>query len=146
MAQFHDIDKNIFFQLVQPPQATFATGVVPATWIDVSQYDYFAFVYAVGAGFNRTTYAGQVRQGTSSAGAGAKDLTGALTTLPSAANKMEAVVCRTSALDTNNGFRYVALSHTSAGGTVDVGAVFFLAWRARGLPPTQADLESIVRV
>jgi hypothetical protein len=146
MSEMHDIDKNVFFQLVQPPKSAFATGIVPATYIDVNGYDYFAFIYAVGAGFDRTTYAGQVVQATAGAGTGSKNVTGALTTLPSAANKMVAVVCRVAALDTNNSFRYVALSHTSAGGAADLATVWFLAWRGRSLPITQADLESIVRV
>ena len=146
MATFHDLDKNLFFQLVQAPKSAVGSVTVPATYIDVSGYDSFAFVLAVGAGFDRTTYTMQVVQGTSSGGAGSKNVTSALSVTPTAANKMEMVIVRSSALDTANSFRYVAVTTASSGGTTDVGSIWFLGWRARTLPPTQTDLESIVRV
>lgn len=146
MSTMHDFDKNVFFQMVKPPTSVIATATLPATYIDVSEYDYFAFVTMVGSTFDRTTYTQQLVQATSAAGAGKKNVTGALTPTPSAASKMVAIVARGSALDTANNFRYVAVDHTSSGGSADVGAILFIGWRARRLPVTQSDLESIVRV
>lgn len=146
MSTYKDIDKEVNFQLVQPPKATVGAVTVPATYIDVSLYDWFAFILAVGAAFDRTTYTMQVVQATAAAGTGSKNLTGALSTTPTAANKMEGVVCRAQALDTANGFRYVAVTTASAGGTTDVGTIWFLGWRGRYLAVSQTDLESVVRV
>ena len=134
---FHNLSKNVFVQMVQPPIADLTSAaVVPASgsFIDVSQYDYFAFVLMVGA-TDRTAQKIQIQQATAVDGT-PKDILGAVNTALGASddNKMVMVSCRTAALDTENGYRYVTALPTWTGGTAGCGAILFLGWRARDLP------------
>jgi hypothetical protein len=145
----HELDKMVFEQIVQPPIADVPDGsTLPATYIDVSEYDYFAFDLILGA-TDRTNTKIQVVQATDSAGTGSKNVSGAVNTAFGATsdNKMARVECRASALDTANGFRYVAVTITNTGGAAALGAIMFKGWRARNLPVTQpAAFAEIVRV
>ena len=145
----HELDKVVYEQIVQAPIADLPNGsTLPATYIDVSEYDYFAFDMILGA-TDRTNTKIQVVQATDNAGTGSKDIRGAVNTALGATddNKMVRVQCRASALDTANGFRYVAVTITNTGGTAAMGTILFRGWRARNLPVTQpAAFAEIVRV
>ncbi len=145
----HDIDKHVYMQMVQPPVADLTSGTaVPATYIDVSEFDYFGFVLMVGA-TDRTAQKIQVRQATANDGTGAKDVSGAVNTALGATddNKFVLVTCRAAALDTANGFRYVAALPTWTGGTAGLGAILFFGWRARNVPVSQpAAFAEVIRV
>ena len=123
---------------------TITTGVIPTTWLDMSDYDRVVFLIALGSTDNN--FDAVVRQGTSSAGAGAKDVsyvnnagstvTAQITQLDgNDDNKYVSIEVPASKLDIANGFRYVALSCTVAGTTT--AAIWAIRYPARNLPVTQ---------
>lgn len=145
----HDIDKTLFMQMVQAPVADLTSGTaVPATYIDVSGYAWFAFLLMVGA-TDRTAQKIQVVQATASDGTGSKNITDAVTTALGATddNKMVMVVVKATSLDINNSFRYVAVTPTWTGGNAGLGAILFMGYRPREIPVTQpAAFAEVVRV
>lgn len=147
--QGHDIDKWVYEQVVQPPIADLPTGsTLPATYIDVSEYDWFEFTMYLGA-TDRTNTNIQVVQATAGAGTGSKNVSGATFTQFGATddNKFGKIVVRAAALDTAGGFRYVACTITNSGGSAGLGAIVFRGYRARNIPVTQpAALAQVVRV
>lgn len=122
-----------------------AAGTVVTTWVDAGLYETFcAIIFAGDLGTNGTIDA-KLRQATSDAGAGAKDITGkAITQFTQAgtdhSNKQAMINLESEDLDTNNGFRYVALSFTTATATSDSGAVLL------GFNPKYGDTAHIASV
>lgn len=148
MASFHQLSQNVLIQPIIFPVSGLGVTIQPSgAYIDVTTYDNFAFLVVTGVS-DRTTATIQIVQATSAAGAGSKNLTGAVnTTLPTSNSKAAIVESRTEALDINNGFRYVAVQPTFSGGTGDVGTIIFFAWRARAEAVTQpAAITSIITV
>ena len=129
-------DKWMLADIVHPPGA-YATGILPSSYIDMSDYDRIVFLIMVGTLGATDTLDAQVVQATDAAGAGSKNVTGAVITqlVDADDDNMVSIEVAGSALDVENGFRYVALSIAQAG-TPD-GAVLALRYRGGGLPPTQ---------
>ena len=135
---FVTLSQNIVIQNVIPPVSGVGVTTQPAgAYIDVSQYDAFAFLCIIG-NTDRTTQTIQVVQATAAAGTGSKSITGAVNTTLGATddNKWIIVEMTTDQLDINNNFRYVAVTPTFSGGTVDVGCILFIGFRPRNLPIT----------
>jgi len=148
MTTMHQFSQNVYIQPIIFPVSGLGVTIQPSgAYIDVSLFDAFGFLVEVGV-CDRTTATIQIVQATAAAGTGSKNLTGAVnTTLPTSNSKAAFVEARVSALDINNGFRYVAVQPTFSGGTSDVGCITFFAWRARALAVTQpASLTSIITV
>lgn len=146
------LSENVFIKMILPPTGANVTDATyPSTYIDVSGYDRFAFLVAVGTS-DDTAFKAQVVQATAAAGTGKKDVTDAAVTTTKLAGSSSddrwAIVeieCRK--LDINNNFRYVALDVAATGGSATAAAAFFFAWRGGKLPPTfGADLAEQVFV
>lgn len=132
---------DILIDLVQSPAANPTDGTSPATYKDVSQYERFAFLRGVGVS-DDTSVAMQVVQATSAAGAGKKNITGAVSTSVTAVgsganNKYAIIEVEQNLLDSANGFRYVSVDHTATGGSTTASTIWFFAWRAKEMPVTQ---------
>ena len=108
--------EQIYEQLVAGP-AVVATGTVPASYIDVSNFERFQFKINMGA--TDGVLDAQVVQATAAAGTGSKNITGAAITQLSATddNKQALIEVQVSKMDINNDFRYVAITITAAGTT-----------------------------
>jgi hypothetical protein len=108
-----------------------------ASFIDVSNWNRFAFL--IGAGALTTATVCQVQQDTSATQtAGIKNVTGATVTIGTGDDDEAFVIeVETSRLDVKNGFRYVTLDITGPAGGDDYGAIFFLGLEPRHLPVTQ---------
>lgn len=149
MANFRRLGENVYIDLVRSPIAL-VDGTFPSTYIDVSGYERFGFLIAVGA-TDDTAVSLQVVQATAAAGTGKKNVTGALITDTVLAgtndNKWALVEVQQSQLDINNSFRYVSADLAATGGASSLVAVFFLAWRGVVSPVTQpANKAEIVYV
>lgn len=132
---------NIVIDLIEVPAANPSDGTVPATYKDVSEFERFAFLRGVGSS-DDTSCLMQVKQATSAAGAGSKDVTGAVSTSATAIgsganNKWAIIEVETAKLDSNNGFRYVAVAKTATGGAATASTIWFFGWRATTMPVTQ---------
>ena len=122
--------EQIYEQIVAGP-AVVATSTLPASYIDISNFERFQFKLAMGATDGVLDV--QVKQATAAAGTGTKVITGAAITQLSATddNKQVLIEVQSNQLDINNGFRYVAITITAAG-TTTLYAEF------RGLNPKSA--------
>jgi hypothetical protein len=134
MRTFHE---NVLFAAVFPP-AAWADGTVPATYIDMSDYERIVFLILTGAMATGETVAAQVVQATDSAGTGSKDITGATITDLTLTddNALATIEVRDTALDVENSFRYVSLTIDETG-SPPFGCVIALLYKGGGLPPTQ---------
>jgi len=95
-----------------------ATTVQGTGWIPVNLYENLLAIVNVGVISSTGTVDAKIQQATSSAGAGAKDVTGKaitqLTQAGSGSNKQALINFSVSDLDHANGFTYVQLSITPA--------------------------------
>jgi hypothetical protein len=141
--------ENVLFQMIIAPVSGLGSTTQPAgAYIDVSEYEHFAFLALVGV-TDRTTQTLQVVQATAAAGTGSKAVTGALIDGLTATDdgKIAIVQVDTENLDTAGGFRYVAVTPTFSGGTGDLGAILFMAWGKRSLPVVQGStVDQVVQV
>lgn len=126
--------KEVYRQQVKDP-GTITTATLPATYIDASPYEAFAFVLEVGSTNNNVDM--QLVQATSAAAAGSKNISGAaITQLTSGdSNKQASVEVDTANLDLANGFRYVSATITIAGTTT--ASCYFVGYNAKSVPVTQ---------
>jgi hypothetical protein len=133
------MDKDVFIKQLNIEDALVDAALYPAStsFIDVADYDRFAFLVGAGALDSATTL--QVQQDTSAtATAGLKDVTGATLTISATGDdKWYLIEVDTSMLDSNNGFRYVTLEVTGPATVNDFGAIFFLGFGAGERPVTQ---------
>jgi len=129
------LSENFLFQRIIAPVSGLGSTTQPAgAYIDVSDYEHFAFIVMLGV-TDRTTQTLQVVQATAADGTGSKDVSGALINGLSATDdgKLAIVQVDTENLDSAGGFRYVAATPTFSGGTGDVGAILFVAWGKKSL-------------
>ena len=122
------IQEQLYFEKVLDPVDNTAAGAatVPATYIDVSNMERFAFLISIG---NMTgTLDAQVVQATDGAGTGSKNVTGAVITQLGATddNKQVLVEVQTNKLDINNDFHFVAITLTEAGSTAQLADAWFI--------------------
>lgn len=141
------LTENLYIQRVHGPVSGLGSTIVPATYIDAQPFEEFAFILVVGA-TDRTTTTIQVLQATSAAGAGSKNVAGAVNTTFAATddNKWAAVQVQNEQLDKANGFRYVAVQPATAGGAADLACVLFVGIGAKNKPVTQTDMFTDVMV
>lgn len=134
-----DIFESVYFEKALDPQDNTGNGAatIPSTYIDVSDFDYFAFLVSVGT--HDGTLDAQVVQATASDGSDSKNVANAAITQLVDANDNEqaGIVVETRQLDINNDFRYVALTLTEAATTGQLADVWFMAWNAGEEPVTQ---------
>ncbi len=149
--QMRRFSENVFLKYILQPTANVTDGAFPASgsYIDVAEYERFAFLFFVGA-TDDTSVAVKVQQATTNNGT-LKDVTGAALTATSLAgtndNKWGMIEIERSKLDIANDYRYVSLVVAATGGTATICGGFFIGWRTRTLPPTYgADKAEIVIV
>jgi len=134
MRTFHE---NMLFAEVFPP-AAWADGTVPASYIDLADYERVVFLIMTGAMDTGDIVAAQVVQATDAAGTGSKVITGATITDLTLTDDdaLATIEVRDTALDVENGFRFVSLTidETNSPG---FGCVIALLYKGGGLPPTQ---------
>jgi hypothetical protein len=137
MRSFHE---NVLLNLVQAP-AVPVDGTLPASYIDMSDYERIVFLIWVGVMNAGDLLDAQVVQATDAAGAGSKNITGAAITQLTATDdgKLVSIEVRDTALDVENSFRFVSLTlaETSA---PPFAMVLALLYKGGGLPPTQPTL------
>lgn len=107
-----------------------AAATLLTVWVNAGLYESFMAMISAGDLGTNGTLDAKLRQATSSAGAGAKDITGkAITQMTEAgtnlSNKQAFINLESEDLDTNNGFSWVALSVTGAVATSDFAAYLF---------------------
>lgn len=132
-------------QLNVEDAVTEASFPASGSYIDVAEYERFAFL--VQAGALTTALVFKVQQATDVDHV-LKDVTGATVTV--AANgddKWYLIEVQTNKLDINNDYRYVTLTSTGAAGGDDYAAITFFGINPGSKPVTQgADKGSIVSV
>lgn len=132
MRSFHS---NIAVDKVAQP-AALVDGILPAVYLDMSDFDFIVFLLAVGVMAAPDIIDMKVVQATDSAGAGSKDVTSALITqlVDGDDGEYVSIEVRGSALDVDNAFRFVAVDIQITG--TAIGSVQALRYRGGGLPPT----------
>lgn len=114
-----------------------AVASYPASgaYIDVSNYERFAFLVAAGALDSIVTC--QVKQAATISGT-AKDVTGAVVIIPADGDDLWYMIeVQTDNLDSNNDYNYVTLAVSGPAGANDYGAILFIGLNPRKLPVTQ---------
>jgi hypothetical protein len=105
-------------------------------FIDVQDFDRFAFLIAAGALDSALTL--QVQQDTSATSTDLKDVDGAVVTIAATGDdKWYLIEVDTSKLDSNNGFHYVTLEVAGPAGGNDYGAILFFGFGKGSRPVTQ---------
>jgi hypothetical protein len=131
-------DRVTVLGVIDPQSATAVQGTA---WIDVSFFSWVLFILKCGVLGSSTTLDAKVQQATSSAGAGAKDVTGlAITQLTQAgtdASKQVLINVNSSLLDANGGFQFIKLTMTPATSTALIDATA-LGFNDRHQPGTHA--------
>lgn len=105
--------------------ASVAAGTVVTAWVPAANFHSIAAMIQTGVMGASATLDAKLRQATSAAGAGAKDVTGkAIAQILSAAgsNVQASIEIRADDLDVNNGYAFVALSVTVGVAASIVGA------------------------
>lgn len=123
-----------------------AAGVATTGWVSVADYHSLLAVIATGALGASATVDAKLQQATSSAGAGAKDITGAAITQLVKANddNVQAEInLLPEQLDVENGYGYVQLQVT-VGTAASLTAALLFGFVPRYAPPANAD--SVVQV
>jgi hypothetical protein len=108
-------DRNALLGVVNPQSATTAKST---GWVNAGLFESLLAVVKAGAITATGTVDAKLEQATSSAGAGAKDITGkAITQLTAAGtddNKQALINCQSEDLDVANGFAFARLTITPA--------------------------------
>jgi hypothetical protein len=132
------LDKDVFIQELNTEVAIADAQRLPASggFIDVSQFERFAFL--IGAGSLDTQTVFKVEQDTSAtATAGIKDVTGATITVSATGdNKWYLIEVDAALIDNENDFHYVTLKATGPAGGNDYASVWFFGFGAQK-PVTQ---------
>jgi hypothetical protein len=127
------------------PDVTTASTVT-SDWVDMGLFDQIMAVVMAGTLGTSATLNAKIEQATSSAGAGAKDLTGKLITELTQAgtdsDKQAIINVRAEELDIDNGFSFARLSMTVGVATSDAGAIV-LGFGPRYGPASDNDLSTV---
>lgn len=109
------------------PQSLTAAATAVSTYIDMSKFENCLAVLSIGAMTATGVLNAKLRQATSSAGAGVKDITSKAMTQRTAAggdgSQQVEINCRATDLDTAGGFNFVALSVTATTAASLISAV-----------------------
>lgn len=129
---------------IDPASLTANTYV--SDYVDMADFEQVMAVVLLGAIATNGTFDAKLVQATDSSGTGAKDITGhAVTQLTQAgtdSNKQVILQTRQDLLDVDGGFRYVALSVTTATAATIAGAVL-LGFNPTYGPAYDNDLASV---
>lgn len=142
-ALFHE--ENLVKMLNQEDAIAVAKYPASTAFIDVSEYESFAFLIGIGALTSELTF--QVQQDTSATQtAGVKSVTDAVVVVPATGDdKWYAIEVQTNQLDKAGAFKYVTLSATGAAGADDFGSIWFIGRHPGKAPVTQgADCGEVV--
>jgi len=128
--------EEVYRQQVANPGALSA-GVLPASYINVSDFERFAFVFELGATDQAVDF--KVVQATAAAGTGSKDVSGAAITQLATTddNKQVIIEVEVRKLDINNGFYFVAVTIALTGGSATTGAIVFYGINPGASPVSQ---------
>lgn len=126
--------------------ADLATSAASTGWVYAG--DFFRFLAVVQAGALSGTLDAKIEQATTSAGGGAKDVTGrAITQLAATDDNVQALInVKHDDLDIANGFDYLRLTVTPTGGTANLGSAVLLGFNARHNPASSKDASSVKEV
>lgn len=131
--------EQVYREQVLDPQDNTGNGAatVPASYIDVSDFE--RFVFEIELGNNDGTLDAQVVQATDAAGTGSKNVAGAVITQLGATddNKQVSIEVQTAHLDINNDFHFVAITLTEAGSTAQLLSCVFKGVNPGIAPVTQ---------
>lgn len=126
--------------------ASLSANTYVSDWVDMADFEQVMAVILVGAISTNGTLDAKLRQATDASGTGAKDIAGhAITQLTQAgtdSNKQVILQTRQDLLDVDGGFRYVALSLTTATAASIAGAVL-LGFNPTYGPAYNYDLDSV---
>jgi hypothetical protein len=128
--------------------ASVAASTVVTTWVPVANFHSICAVLQTGVLGASATVDARLRQATSSAGAGAKDITGkAITQIVKASgdNKQAVIEVRADELDSNNGFNFVALSVT-VGTAASLLSASLLGVNPRFVPASAGNQAGVVQM
>lgn len=134
-----NIFELLFRQTVSTAGGITASTTYPSTFINVAEYDAFAFV--VDGGSNTVSGKVEVLQAVDSSGTGSAAITGASGTKVSTANTQLAIVVSTNVMN-SGGSSFVAMQSTA---TLLNGAVEFLAWKCGEVPVSQPSALTVVK-
>ena len=143
LTHVHAADNAAVLAVIDPDAYGVSTEV--SDWVDASQFHQILAIVMAGTLGSSATIDGKIRQATSAAGAGAKDIAGAAITqmTKSAGDDKQALISlNTDALDIAGGFRYVALSMTIGGAPADAGGLI-VGLAPRVGPASDNDLASV---
>jgi hypothetical protein len=143
LTHVHAADNAAVLAVIDPDAYGASTEV--SDWVDASEFHQILAIVMAGTLGASATLDAKLRQATSAAGAGAKDISGAaITQLVKATDddKQAIMSLDVDALDIAGGFRYVALSMTIGTATSDAaGLIIGLAPRVG--PASDNDLASV---
>lgn len=128
-------DRATLAAAIDPQNA--AVGVLTTGWISMATYDQIEAIIQVGTLGTSATINAKLQQATSSAGAGAKDVTGKAISQITTSSQQAIINCRSDELDVTNGFAFVELVVTVGVAASEVAALV-LGNDARYQPATAA--------
>lgn len=138
-------NEAVLVGIIDPDAYTAETYVT--AWVPMSLFEAVQAIVMVGTMASTSTVDAKLRQATSAAGAGAKDIAGKvitqLTQAGTDSDKQAIINCRSDELDVAGGFTHVQLSVTVAAAASDMGGLI-LGHHARYQPA--ADLASVDEV
>ena len=125
--------------------ADLATTAASTAWVDMAKFAQLVG-YVIGGALTGTLDA-KFQQATSSAGAGAKDVTGKAMTQFAATddNKQVQLNLRAEQLDMDNDFRYARLTVTPTGGTTNLASAVLFGVDPKYTPTSADDLTTVVQ-
>jgi hypothetical protein len=138
-------EDTLIKQLNVEDALTAAAYPASGSYIDVSQFERFAFLIGAGALTTETTC--KVRQATANNGT-LKDVTDATVVVPADGDdKWYLIEVQTNQLDINNAYKYATLALTGPTGGDDYGSIYFFGLNPGHAPVTQgADKGEVVSV
>jgi hypothetical protein len=125
-----------------------AAGTITTGWVSAATHERFMALIQTGVLGASATVDAKLQQATTSAGAGAKDVTGkAITQIVKASgdNKQAAINLRADELDMNNGFAWFRLSIT-VGTAASLISASVLGGVARQLPASGNNQAAVVQL
>lgn len=123
-------------------------GAAVSGWISAAQFQKFLAIVQAGTFGSSATLDAKIQQATSSAGAGAKDITGKAITqmLAAGGNNLQAEIdLDAQDLDTNGGFSYIQLSVTVGTAATGTSAVL-LGLGGRFGPASDFNAASVAQI
>ena len=141
--------QDSFAVVAQIDPDAYTAATYTSDYVDMGKFSHIAAIIQVGEMAASSTVDCKLREATSAAGAGVKDITGKsitqLTQAGSDSDKQAVINLTADEVDKDNSFRYVQASMTVAAAASDA-SVTIIAWGARHDPATGSDLSSVVEI